>query len=815
MRNQSSQPLGGPVTISPLASPTQQFARRGKGASAAGSPGQRVLHDFSGLSNTAQKYFDEKQKEKDSQLTDIGTQIGEMREEGKSDEQIFKEISESGETPRRTASRLAKLYNKQDGFSRAESPVFRLALQGVRGEARAKAVRRQAEDPALLSAATRRVAAGKPEEREALIAKELEKLRKDTTDLLNPDELGYFGIRVAEEHLTQTNDQLASKLSAGASALQLGEAQKEVRTAFLEESQLVIDAFRNPDGNPYTAMEEFAKNVGVIGENAKFSGILSEDELREYLLGAGGEVYLSVGAKEAADFLTYAVDNVRNGNGVAFNKGDLSVQRVIDNYRFKIGKEASDRAFAAARKREADGQLLVNSSIGLKLAAAVTDDSPGNLLELAENAKKIVLGGNKELFEDEFGLAYDENTRGNIIGWIDKRVVDLSRKQETYSELEMRVVEGNVFDQAVEDPEGAKRTLAATDLSALQRLSFEAKLKAFMDNGVSDVYSKTMTRGMKQAIQTAVLDTVVKNPETGEPVNIREYQSRVDEELAQVRDSFVSDPDMVERLKGNAIEMDKQIKAWGDSARDKWGIMRSMDLGENGLTSSSDKDTIGPKKEGETDRELEKRRKAFDDIYLNRGNYRSGASIIGGYEPGTQPKDVDRIQKIATEALGTTTATRTVLRTRREDQLAGSIFRFIARAKDLPEEETWRVASEALAVSGTLSSTDLYLTGGQIFKKLTKQEGSFASELNKPGFDNDLPLDLEDFNILSARLTDTKNAHKWVAKTNVGLKLTAEMPEDMRKKLEVLLATYGVNPTPYNITEFLASQASEWGNPIK
>ncbi len=132
------------MQISPLASPTNQFGRSGAGGSASSAPVAPQLLDFRALSGSLQRLFDERKEFQDTEAAELGATVGSMQARGLSDADILKKVSESEQTPRRVASRLAKFYDAQEGFSRADNPVFKMALQAKRGEASVAEVARKA-----------------------------------------------------------------------------------------------------------------------------------------------------------------------------------------------------------------------------------------------------------------------------------------------------------------------------------------------------------------------------------------------------------------------------------------------------------------------------------------------------------------------------------------------------------------------------------------------------------------------------------------------------------------------------------------------
>lgn len=801
MRNQSSQPLGGQIQISPLATPTSQFSRRGAGASAAGSPGERVLLDFAGLSATAQRALDTFKGQQDSEFSQLGTQVGKLREQGKTDEEILKEISADGSSPRRVASRLAKLYNQEDGFSRANNPVFKLALQSVRGEARAQEAGRTAAT--LRAAAVQRVAQGKPEDRERLIAEELGNLRKETAEILDPESLGYFGIQAAEAHLKQINAQYANDLSTGAAAVQLAEAQLEVRNQYLAETAKVVEAYQK-NTNPYAATEEAVKAFGAIGEQAKFAGIVTSTELKQYALSAAGEIKIGVSNKAAADFLEYSLDNLRDGNGKAYLDGDTALQGALDNYRFKASKEAQDLYFEAQRNRESQQFALNESPIGIELSGHIRDQSPSVLLEKIDNARSILATGTPEAISEALGIEFDPGLRGNALAWLDKFAFNATRTQSSYQGIELEVLEGELFDQFVEDPQGAFRTLESADISGKQYFSIREKLNAFRDNGASEAYAKlTQSKRLESAVAEAVLRTVPRNFDE-DPLDTVLYQEIVREELARVRGSIATSPELAERIKNSSIEAANFLDETSKFIRTSRGEVQVLDTGTGVPQNQTDADTIG-KTDGVGAEEVKTRRDRFQQQLSSRVDFRTGKAVIGGFDPATVPGRIKSIQDIATEGLQEQSLSRDLRGLNRGQELIRTIGHYTRIQGSEEPEKGWRAISEAIALSGMVTSADLFQTSDEIYESLAGEPGKF-------GMPNDDLLDLSGFNIFSARLADTKDSYKWFKQdTHGNLLATKDFPQEMRSKIGLLLAKTGVEPSNYNILQFISYQAAEWG----
>jgi hypothetical protein len=769
--------------------------------------------DFAGLSQTAQSMLDNKQEEKNSQLAELGTQIGQFREQGMTDDEIFKKISSDGSTTRRIASRLAKLYDKKDGFSRGDNPVFKLALQSVRGDARAQAVRRKSGE--LLAEATARVARGKPEDREKLIVQELATLRNESADLLNPDELGYFGTQTAEQALQKINADYANALSTGAAAQQLAEAQTEVRGQFLDVTQRVIDAWRKPGANPFAAQASAVEMFGVIGENAKFIGVHTEEELGQYVYSAAGEIKLAVGAKEAGEFLSYAMDNLRNGNGVAYLDGDLKAQQELDALHRAAEFEEQNRYFQAQRERETLRAAMTNSPVGLSLRASVTDKDSTGLLDKSKNAQKMILEGTPESIKAAFGIEIGPNQKGIALDWLQDTTVQLTRTQSAYSEVEYQGIESAIMDQSVSDPEGAVRTLDAANLNAVQYVALQEKLRAFKDSGASEVYaSVTAGRRLEQTVAEAVLQTVPRDFE-GNPLDRQAYADDVRAEIAIVRNRIAGDSTLIERLKTGSIEIDNFYDSTIKEIRDRRGVKTTLTAADGQATNVSDAQSIGSVKPGTDPSIVKSRRERYAAKLNGQADYRSGKAMIGGISPADVDTGflskmtygyVESVNDLATRDLGVESLASMFTMTSREGELYDAILRFNSRSNDVKDpEQKWAITSEALALSGFLSSTDLSLSGEKLAARIARGNTDRKIEYGDR-------LDLSNFNILSARLSDTKDAHKWFTRDPLNnLVLTKDLPEDMRRKLSVVLATNGVEPSTYNLLQFISYQAAEWG----
>ena len=758
--------------------------------------------DFAGLSQTAQAMLDNKQEEKNSQLAELGTQIGQFREQGMTDDEIFKKISSDGSTTRRIASRLAKLYDKKDGFSRGDNPVFKLALQSVRGDARAQAVRRKSGE--LLAEATARVARGKPEDREKLIVQELATLRNESADLLNPDELGYFGTQTAEQALQKINADYANALSTGAAAQQLAEAQTEVRGQFLDATTPVIEAYKKPSANPYAAQAAAIEMFGIIGENAKFIGVHTEEELGQYVYSAAGEIKLAVGAKEAGEFLAYAMDNLRNGNGVAYLDGDLKAQQELDALHRAAEFEEQNRYFQAQRERETLRAAMSNSQVGLSLQESVLDDNPTQLLDKSKNAQKMILEGTPESIKAAFGIEIGPNQKGIALDWVQDTTMQLLQKQSRYQGADLEVLEGNLIDQAMDDYEGALRSLDAADVSGKQRVALLDSIKASRNNNTDKAYNQLKAGGLEEAITSAVYRTAPRDID-GRLLDPAMAQDRVAKELALVRKDIVFDSTLSQRLAESTVEVGDQLLRYQKGILQKYGEVR-QDATKNNV---NDKATIG-ETAGLPENVVVTKRQQYDELITSLATpyVPSPKVLIGGFLPELAPKEVKSLHRMA---VSYTPPSRTysawIATDESPDRRIDAVFKKIAKLSDKVEPDLKaRVASEAIAITGALRVEDLGKTLNEV-----KEGIALNSEEVKLPFGEE-PLDLSEFNIFSVKFGDFRNASRMFQKDAFGsLQATKYLTEDIYQKAKFALEHVGQEPSQYNVLQLLSAQATHWG----
>lgn len=297
---QTPQDLGGSIRITPQASPHDTFIGQG--------PSQfvpREIIDLVPLSNLLAQKVGRDEAEAAGLTKDVLEDIGRKVESGGNLETILKEYSESGDTPSRVKSKLAKLFTK-DGISPAANPAFLLAYEEGRGEIKAQAADARMSTPEVQAEiAQAGIDAGAEGATDAMLAA----IRGKLESFGLYDDLGVFGRAAVDRRVMD----IAAGALANARKVYLKQVEQGYEDDFGGSTILAARALTEATTDEQTAavlrdFNERTKTLLTVHPQGR-------KVLQQSIEAAAEELKSTRGVAAAIEFLDDAISGVTDANG--------------------------------------------------------------------------------------------------------------------------------------------------------------------------------------------------------------------------------------------------------------------------------------------------------------------------------------------------------------------------------------------------------------------------------------------------------------------------------------------------------------------
>lgn len=469
MVRRTPQGLGGPIQITPVATPQDTFVQ---GSTQRITSGEII--DFTPFSKVLAGYVGEKEEEARDQTALIAYDIGKRQASGEDLEEILKEYSESGDTLTRTKTKLAKAFNAQ-GIDPTANPAY--LVQYHRGQGSIKALAARGEilrDENIMAFAKAGAAAPAGQANQAMLGA----IRGKLDEMGIYKDLDAFGRAAVDEQLTgifgealQASEALytqevktAVRETFGGNLLVLGrQAAQAIKDGRPEQARAAIESM----GNYYTEYrgsgEPDHRNHLATGVLAILEDVNSTDgpevtvELAEDLienLGEGPHKLLNAEAKDDSADLQFL----------------STVLQAKESYANSIERYKSKKSAEWAEKK-AEIHRQMGAQHGAATSMLITA-SPQKINEYYNNAIQALYqgtGGEEDFFADSEALFIQQE-------WLQEQRNRTLQQQSVQAYDDEKIKDSILLDTAQGNTDRALETLNDVNGTGLLTGSTMAKL---------------------------------------------------------------------------------------------------------------------------------------------------------------------------------------------------------------------------------------------------------------------------------------------------------------------------------------------------
>lgn len=791
MPRKEPQELSGSTVSNPVASPVSTFAIRDFSAASNAAPVAPHLLDFSGLSRTLQGFIDERRTFDEEARTALGRRVADLQEQGLSQEEILKKVSESGSAPRRVAGWLAKRV-QAGTLDEIDNPAFRLGLESRRGEAAVAEYERALAD--AKDRVAQQVAAAEAGSENQVALQALGELRSDLGKTL--EGLGFFGARAAEPLLQRAHERFLDAVSATQRQLR----REEYRLLAGESFQAL--AAQYSEAGTQDEKEALLKEFSAQVDKIHFDGVENpqgflEDQVRV----AAGKINLNAGPEAAAEFAKELYDNLTNGKGnhILADTDALGLLGDIGRYEQQADSER-ERALIKADAKVREYGAKFREELGPRLSEAAA----GGAAQVIAEAEEF----RQTLLSDPESLGVSPEEQGSALVAFDNLRESYMQSAATARSVLDSKLKGEMLQLVVEEGlSSAMERMESLSLDATTRFDIESAMRQVGARESAIITDQLLSTGVKDELFTRALESIV-SPDTQPTDKDMIYARSIQRDLflqlveAEVR-AGTENPDYGSQY--NRLSAEKAVKDFMTRAetilnpRQPAPKTDAKEIADNLRAQrrvSSLEIEVGPTFQGNTGRTL------------------------GGVEIDAEtPQSVINASKYFSR------------RPREEGTAALQYLERIAKDPDIPDSRKVREIGQAWAASGRLNSAELValVTGrgtesfpaGPIMSPGANPFGAqtlTGEESSAPGASLTYleQVTSEDINPFTTRLADFKNADTFIRKDPVygTAILTPEFLNDtiLVKKLELLLEAFDIEPSQANAASFIMAQRTAWAS---
>jgi len=805
---------------------------------------RNLIGSFNNLSRTLQQRQREQSSEDESYYAEIAKAVSSGRDKGKSDSDIFKSLSESDKSPRRVRSLLNKLYTEENGFTKADNPVFQFTLQSIRGEQAAAELGRIGTDQ--IQEAAERVAARRPEERAAAANEELLQLRKENEDLFDIEALGIFGVNAAEENLQRVGESYIDEVFKRAAEIQVAEAETAITAKMITAVAPVVQAFATLDGgDDVQAYQSAATALGLVIDQAKIGGVLTSEQSVLQVRKAIGELVTEIGPEKGADFLEYAADNVKNGAGVKVLQDSLELQGYIDSLQAAAAQDGQQKFFRIQQERARVGDAILRSNVWTQMQEAASSGNLATLNSVLTNAEGIIRSGDLEAFE-ELGLVLSEDDINYALEALQDERARLSRTAAASSEAEMQGFRDTLSDVLWEEGilEARKALDMSLDVNGTQRGELVEFINGFpQDDTIRQAYRTLIQEGGLNARLIKLAERTTPTVDGAEGPSQRHVEKRESELRRELRRELRSNGELMQTiLEEGPMAAEELLEDFQERVLKRDGDYFSV----NGDAPDDIGKLLGTADTMSAQEEI----KALNRLVPQResavGPYSNPEILVGGVKADAAPSSIRRLHDFTTrKAKSAEILYQIDPEAERFDLASGSNYVYVPpeeisgpnnpgvgvnrliKALDRVNRDTTledhvkdAAFSESLGFSGMLSSTSQrLLEAGNVESALTHISKSLTDNEDRQTAIQTalLPVlsgrdfDFGEMNPYSIRSSVLQDAARMTKPDKFERPQATEfLTEEAINESKLILQRGGIEPTMHNVLDLLDAQAELW-----
>jgi hypothetical protein len=794
MVRRTPQSLGGPIQISPVATPQDTFV---SGSKTTLSQGEII--DFTPFSQVLASYVGQKEREALEDTAEIVRTIGQRQEKGDDLEDILKDYSSDNSTPTRVKTKLAKLFNEQ-GIDVTANPAYLAQYYTGKGEIRYLAARGELlTDKSLAEIAQAGKDAPEGQATQAMLG--AIKARVEKFSLY--DGLGALGQQAIDKQMAG----LFGETLNAAEGVYQDQVKADVRETF-GGSMLV--ASRQMVALPNLKAASL-KGMGDAYTQLRASGEPNHREiLIDSLLAAAEDVHDTNGPEAAAEYLDDIVDEFSEGTSKVFNGEEaadlidrgrlLSVKdayaRSVDSYK------ASKRAELAEQKAETERQMGIQHGAQIALLTSASAQEINDYFNGATQGLYSNGSTEADAFVDPAELfVKQEWLQEQRLKTLQQRSAQSFDDEEIVGDLQLKLARGqtNQALQILNDLQGSGRMTNGTLAKFYEEVKVIRETPAVIQSSAYQNLDSEVYRVLSGA-EAFLLDTGQPDPSKINPV-VLEITGKIRQEIT---DQLVTDGDRI-RQEGAG----KWVREYTDRR------MREL---------SADHLTVKPTGGGEAQVVTEFKAKEFA-ARVEAGTPVTLAPTLGGLATADQPNGLRRVQSIlnkpverpaagiANMKVGGGPLTLKEVAAERTRTTAEYLDDFLADADvvdskgtKLTKGQKSRAVAEAIAYSG-LSMGELIsgkLNPSTVAAWATEDRPALTAEISEKR------LDLSGVDLLNTPVEESLALLPYIIfgenRKPIGLRNTDGSLDKEVRQLQALLPKYGLPSDDESVLRFVMRQ---------
>jgi hypothetical protein len=306
MVRRTPQSLGGPIQISPIATPQDTFV-----SGPTDSLSQGEIIDFTPFSQVLASYVGQKEREALEDTAETVRAVGQRVESGESLEDVLKDYSQDKSTPTRVKTKLAKLFN-ENGLDPTANPAYLAQYYTGKGEIRALAARGELlTDKSLADIAQAGKDAPEGEATKAMLGS----IKARIEEFSLWEGLGALGQQAIDRQMAG----IVGETLRAAEGVYQDQVKADVRETFggsmLISARRLVENADNPEERT-AALQDMGKAYTQLRASGE---PLHREILVDSFLAGAEDIAEKWGPEAAADFLKDAVDEFSEGSALVFN----------------------------------------------------------------------------------------------------------------------------------------------------------------------------------------------------------------------------------------------------------------------------------------------------------------------------------------------------------------------------------------------------------------------------------------------------------------------------------------------------------------